>query len=279
MSSIHPPEKLGIPLLTSTNLLCCFCSLPYTLHTNVTRECWQKSLESNELSSSKFMFYDESSKSVFITHLPTVEHERTCHSFVDLMATTRVAYGLTAAQGMKNDGSATTLIGQEADAIFTPRGIAQPGAPGHNIPFIMNNDDDPYPTLVVEIRVFQSAPRLQDKIAAWLGPNTTVQLLLKVIVRRFSANQAGPRQWRMEATLYQANPNRAHAPIVLQGPIEFGQVGARRAPLQNPCNAVGQHILNLPMNLLYWGVPAAQVPNIGATWDLDLYDLQQLILL
>jgi hypothetical protein len=236
-------------------------------------------LENNELSSSKYMFYDESSKSVFITHLPTEEHDLTSRSLVGLMELTRAAYGLTVAQGMKSSGSATTLIGQEADESFTPRGIAQPGPPVPNVPLPKNNDSDPYPTLVVEIRVFQSAPRLQDKIAAWLGPNTTVQLLLKIIVRRFPANRAGPRQWHMEATLYQANPNRNHAPIVLQGPIEFGQVSARRAPLQNPCNAVGQHILNLPMNLLYWGVPAAQVPNIGATWDLDLYDLQQLILL
>jgi hypothetical protein len=195
------------------------------------------------------------------------------------MVTTGLAYGLALAQGMKGYGSSTTLIGQEADQSFTPRRISQPGDFGPHVPLPMNNYVTPYPAFVVEVRDFQSAPRLQDKIDAWLGPNTTVQLLLKIIVRRFPANHRGPKQWRMEATLYQANPNRIEAPIIIQGPLEFGQVGARRAPLQNPCTALGQHILHLPMNLLYWGVPAAQVPkNIGVNWDLDLLDLQQLIL-
>lgn len=258
--------------------------LPYALHTNVTREHWQKSLENNESSSSKYMFYDESSGIVLITHLPTYEHEKTCHSLAKFIERTAAAYGIPDAQSLATTGGTTTLIGQEPDQGLTPCNISatQPPAAGlPGIPFPMDKRGRPYPTLVTEVRVYQSAPKLEQKINAWLGPNTTVQLLLKLIIRQFQANRAGPVQWRMEATLYRANANRANAPVVLQGPIEFGQVGKRRAVIQNPCNAAGiqQYILHLPMNLLYWGVPAAQVPNIGANWDLDLFTFQQLIIL
>lgn len=63
-------------------------------------------------------------------------------------------------------------------------------------------------------------------------------------------------------------------PEVLQGPIEFGHVLKDRGEPADPCVGPRTHVMNLPMNLLYWGVPADQVPQLpGGIWPLDLFDI------
>lgn len=157
----------------------------------------------------------------------------------------------------------------------------------------MNANNDPYPTLVVEVAISESVGSLHALAAQYFNARTTIRayLAVKVWEQRNDGTFAAlallylrsnnPNTTLVQAISFGTSPIHGNSlnslPPVIHNPNNSIITGVISGPLGQPCNQAGLATfqINMPLAEIYHGVPGsipAQVPS--APLQIDLFLLQ-----
>jgi len=226
----------------------------------------------------KQFFYMADNGNVYFYEVPLDPHERTAFEVMYRIREEWGAYGVAdLAIRMGGYGSSVGWI-KEPDGCFTPNGLVVGGGG------ILSCDaqNKPWPTLIIEVGYSETIQDLYDDAQLWLGPTTSVQIVLAfkiwrkredntvaMMAMRFERGKAIPQY---SVSFGNANLDRRPKNTLNDWGVQCVGVGCGNVACD--ANSIGMYQLYIPTALLFRNVASGIPVGLSANLSIDLYPLQ-----